>query len=121
MKHFSKLFAVAIFTCFCFGSCADEEPEKRVLNRTRNACIELNREYNRLYQIAMKQYVSGNQEFGTAASCLQEIFDEVMKMNKELGIDCKQYDSDGSVIYGKDQSGQDVHVETLPNELRISE
>lgn len=93
-----------------FVSCNDNN-----VDDARRECIQLNQEYNRLYQKAMLEYLSGNTQWDLAAGCLQEIMSELLNVNKALGIDCAQYDENGEPVMMMDANGERHPVEIIPN------
>lgn len=90
------------------------------VDKARRECIELNREFNQLYQVIMLNYaIKGDPDFESAAICLQKLMPKIMSVNKSLQIDCINYDEDGEPIMVKHEDGNLYPGESLPNELKI--
>lgn len=112
MKKLSVCAVMAVIAS-SFVSCSDKN-----VDDARRECIQLNQEYNRLYQKAMLEYMSGNTQWGLAAGCLQEIMPELLNVNKALGIDCTQYDENGEPVMMEHPNGERHPVEIIPDEIR---
>lgn len=89
------------------------------LSKARESIIIANTEYNSLFnQIGIIAIKENNQYASVAAITLQKIMPLLLDVNKNLNIDCKEYNN-GEPIMTQDQYGFESPCEVLPEELRI--
>lgn len=126
-----------IIMCFSIGACmggaivasiqANEVQEKEheineiqsTLDKGRNTMIEFNKNYNAITQeLFILSFVDNNQAASFALNVLNPMGQKIIELNKSFGIDCKQYNEDGSVLMIESEHGRSP-LETIPKELRI--
>lgn len=93
---------------------------KHMVEDARNKCIEYNKQYNEIFNVVTKNYISyGYEEYELAGSILQHDLPYIMAINKALYIDCRIYDESGDVVMYEQKNGERHPGEMLPDELRI--
>lgn len=95
---------------------------QKVLDNSRYAMIEFNKEYNRLYnQIGYYAIAENNENAKVIFGVLQELGPELFDLNRSLKLDCKEYQENGKPLMSRDDNGVESPVEKLPEEVRIAE
>ena len=95
---------------------------QKVLDNSRYAMIEFNKEYNRLYnQIGYYAIAENNENAKVIFGVLQELGPELFDLNRSLKLDCKEYQENGKTLMSRDDNGVESPVEKLPEEVRIAE
>ena len=95
---------------------------QKVLDNSRYAMIEFNKEYNRLYnQIGYYAIAENNENAKVIFGVLQELGPELFDLNRSLKLDCKEYQENGKPLMSRDNNGVESPVEKLPEEVRIAE
>lgn len=113
---FSALCLSGMILCTC-TSCSNKEDAESTLQNAREKCIELNRQFNALFEIAQKESINDDC-FKYAAKALDAEFMPLLELNKSLGIDCRYYDEDGKTRTIIDKNGKKQYIEVLPDVLR---
>lgn len=112
-------FLLPIIFLFVLGCNSEHKEDMEIIDNARRDIINLNQKYNNLYQFVMVNYMQGNNNYGPAAVCLQDLAVELMAVNKALKIDCYKYDEKGNPIMERDNNGKSTPVEIIPNEMKI--
>lgn len=102
-----------------FGCNNSSTNNEQIIDNARIEVINLNKKYNRRYQLVYLEYFKWNKAYESAAICLQELLTEIIAVNKSLKIDCKQYNANGEPSMVEDADGSRSPIEGLPDELRI--
>ncbi len=113
---FSTLCLSGMILC-SFTSCSNKDDAESTLQNAREKCIELNRQYNALFEVAQKESIYDDR-FKYAANALNAEFMLLLELNKSLGIDCRYYDEDGNTRSIIDKNGKKQYMEVLPDVLR---
>ena len=99
----------------------DAETQK-ILDNSRYSMVELNKEYNRLYnQIGYYAIAENNEYASVIIQVLQELAPKFFDLNRSLKLDCKAYQENGNPLMSRDKNGVESPMEKLPEEVRIIE
>ena len=90
------------------------------IDSARNASIVLNKQYNQLSNLIGGHAIGGNDYALACYQTLQKLFPEIMQVSKDLGLDCKRYNEDGTPLMIKKEDGQTYPIEGLPEEIKLT-
>ena len=116
-----KRFIPLLIFPFILGCSNSSSNDQEIIDETREEVIKLNQKYNKLFHYAVLEYMDGNSDFKAAPVVLQELFKDIMVVNKSLKIDCKVYNNNGEPEMVEMEDGSLHPSERLPDELRIEE
>ena len=92
------------------------------IDAARNASVELNKQFNQIYNRLGILGIEGNEYAVACFQTLQRLTPNIMQVSKDLGIDCKQYDENGKPVMIEDEKTKQVNpIEILPEVIRIEE
>ena len=91
------------------------------IDNARNASIVLNRQYNKLFSDIGVHAIGGNNYAVACYQTLQKLFPEIKQVSKDLGLDCKRYNEDGTPLIIKKDNGQKHPLEGLPEDIKLEE
>lgn len=91
------------------------------IENARNASIVLNRQYNKIFREIGVRAIDGNNYAVACCQTLQSLFPSIMQVSKDLGLDCKRYNEDGTPLMIKEENGQKHPVEGLPEDIKLEE
>lgn len=94
---------------------------KSTVDKARTASVELNRQFNEMYNKFGYAALNNNKFGGVGLQIMQVLSPNIMSVNKALGLDCKKYDENGKPVMVKEKTGETSPIEILPEEIRIEE
>lgn len=123
LKNVGFLILGFILGGIVVGALVSKESEtKRTLDFSRSKMIELNKEYNELFNKLAYYSMAENNSYATAAAqTLQQLTPGLIELNKALKLDCKEYQENGEPLMVQDEKGSMNPLEKLPEEIRIVE
>lgn len=89
------------------------------INHSREASIELNKQFNDIYNKMGILAMGGNEYAITICQTMQQLTHNIKQVSKALGLDCREYNEDGKPLMIEDENGQTNPVEILPEKIKI--
>lgn len=91
------------------------------IDKARNASIVLNKQYNQLYKEIGGHAIGGNDYAIACFQTLQNLYLDIQQISKDLGLDCKRYNEDGTPLMIRKEDGCKYPLEGLPEEINVIE
>lgn len=93
--------------------------EQAIINNSRTSVIELNTEYNKMFNNLGVLALRDNNDYARAAAqVLQQLFPKLISLNKSLKLDCTEY-KNGAPVSIQDENGKTTPLEKLPEKIRL--
>lgn len=108
----------------CVRMSSNAEKEKQtlveIIENSRTTIIELNTEYNKMFNNLGVLALRDNNDYARAAAqVLQQLFPKLISLNKSLKLDCTEY-KNGAPVSIQDENGKTTPLEKLPEEIRLN-
>ena len=126
MKQQNIVFGtIGLFLGFVIGYTIQTKKleELRItIDNARNASVVLNKHYNQLYNKISGIALFEENDYGIVCfQILQKLIPDIKQVSKDLGLDCKQYNEDGTPLMIEKEDGQTYPIDGLPEEIKLTE
>lgn len=107
-----------LFGFFCNTSNKELDNSQHTIEQARAASVELNKQFNLLYNNSGKLAIDGNEYAIAIFQSIGPLTHNIMMISKSLGLDCRKYNESGKPIMIKDEETGELNpIEILPETI----